>query len=96
MALGHDVAQDLYNNGADVTLIQRSSTLLVSSKNFFEISGALYSEVGPPVEVRLSLRSHRPAAHFFPYSGSRSRVRVVSSECIQAVRCCHAQSGQRR
>lgn len=89
MTLGHDVAQDLYNNGADVTLIQRSSTLLVSSKNFFEISGALYSEIGPPVEVRLS-----PIPPFrcslFPYPGGRSRMRIVSPQCIQAVRCRHA------
>jgi len=27
---GHDIAQDLYSSGAEVTLVQRSSTLIVS------------------------------------------------------------------
>ncbi|KIH86433.1 FAD dependent oxidoreductase [Sporothrix brasiliensis 5110] len=42
---GHDIAQDLYENGYDVTIVQRSSTCVVSSKAIVDIGlGALYSE----------------------------------------------------
>ncbi|KAL1897967.1 hypothetical protein Sste5346_003820 [Sporothrix stenoceras] len=42
---GHDIAQDLYENGYDVTIVQRSSTCVVSSKAIADIGlGALYSE----------------------------------------------------
>ncbi|CAK7241755.1 MAG: hypothetical protein STHCBS139747_003225 [Sporothrix thermara] len=48
---GHDIAQDLYENGYDVTIVQRSSTCVVSSKAIAEIGlGSLYSE---PVQAKL-------------------------------------------
>ncbi|KAH7040920.1 flavin-binding monooxygenase-like protein [Microdochium trichocladiopsis] len=48
---GHDIAQDFYDNGYDVMMVQRSSTLVVSTKNISDIFlYPLYSEVGPPVE----------------------------------------------
>ena len=41
----HDIAADLWENGADVTMLQRSSTCIVGSENFVRINfGALYSE----------------------------------------------------
>jgi len=41
----HDIAADLWENGADVTMIQRSSTHIVKSDSFRELSlAALYSE----------------------------------------------------
>ncbi|ROO23877.1 NAD(P)/FAD-dependent oxidoreductase [Salinisphaera orenii] len=41
----HDIAADLWANGADVTMIQRSSTHVVKSDSFCELSlGALYSQ----------------------------------------------------
>jgi hypothetical protein len=47
----HDIGQDLYSKGYDVTMIQRSSTCVVSSKAIVEIGlGGLYAEGGPPVE----------------------------------------------
>ncbi|KAI0855104.1 hypothetical protein F4860DRAFT_520173 [Xylaria cubensis] len=46
-----DIAQDYYENGYDVTIVQRSSTTVMSSKSVLELLlGALYSEGGPPVE----------------------------------------------
>lgn len=48
---GHDIAADLYENGADVTIIQRSHTYVMSSKH--GIPGLLdgyYQEGGPPIE----------------------------------------------
>ncbi|KAI5480687.1 hypothetical protein MNV49_007614 [Pseudohyphozyma bogoriensis] len=48
---GHDIAADLYENGADVTIVQRSSTYVMSSK--YGIPGLLngyYQEGGPPLD----------------------------------------------
>ncbi|KAJ6007776.1 hypothetical protein N7540_011752 [Penicillium herquei] len=48
---GHDIAQDFYEKGYDVTMVQRSSTCVVSSNSITEIAlKALYSEVAPPTE----------------------------------------------
>src|SRR5213080_1762340 len=46
---GHDIAQDLYSSGARVTLVQRSSTLIVNIEPSAQLPYALYGE-GPPLE----------------------------------------------
>ena len=46
---GHDIAQDLYSGGAEVTLVQRSSTLIVNVEPSAQLPYALYDE-GPPLE----------------------------------------------
>ncbi|KAI1748455.1 hypothetical protein F4782DRAFT_542853 [Xylaria castorea] len=46
-----DIAQDYYENGYDVTMVQRSSATIMSSKSVLELLfGALYCEGGPLVE----------------------------------------------
>ncbi|WP_072691463.1 flavin-containing monooxygenase [Rhodococcus marinonascens] len=41
----HDICQALYENGADVTMVQRSSTLVVKSETLMDLGfGDLYSE----------------------------------------------------
>ncbi len=65
---GHDIAQDLYSNGAKVTLVQRSPTLIVNIEPSAQLPYALYDE-GPPLEdcdlitmsipLQLSRKSHR-------------------------------------
>lgn len=46
---GHDIAQDFYEKGYDVTMVQRSSTLVVSSKSILDIAlKGLYDENSPP------------------------------------------------
>jgi len=46
-----DIAQDYYENGYDVTVIQRSSTTIMSAKSVLELVLApLYCEGGPPTE----------------------------------------------
>ncbi|MFN2568517.1 MAG: flavin-containing monooxygenase [Candidatus Dormibacteria bacterium] len=48
---GHDIAQDFYEHGADVTLVQRSGTYVMSSENGIAVLFAgLYEEGGPSVE----------------------------------------------
>ena len=47
---GHDIAQDLYSAGAKVTLVQRSSTMIVNVEPSAQLQYALYDE-GPSLEV---------------------------------------------
>lgn len=48
---GHDIAQDYYEKGYDVTMVQRSSTCVVSSNSITEIAlKGLYDEAAPPTE----------------------------------------------
>jgi putative flavoprotein involved in K+ transport len=46
---GHDIAQDLHSSGAEVTLVQRSSTLVTNIEPSAQLAYALYEE-GPPLE----------------------------------------------
>jgi hypothetical protein len=46
---GHDIAQDLHASGAKVTLVQRSSTLIVNIEPSAQLPYALYGE-GPPLQ----------------------------------------------
>ena len=46
---GHDIAQDLHSSGAKVTLVQRSSTMIVNVEPSAQLPYALYNE-GPPLE----------------------------------------------
>jgi thioredoxin reductase len=48
---GHDIAQDFYEKGYDVTIVQRSTTCVVSSEAICEIGlKGLYDEDAPPTE----------------------------------------------
>lgn len=49
---GHDVAQDLYSNGADVTIVQRSPTCVVSLVPSGTLVYAVYAE-GPAEDIDL-------------------------------------------
>jgi cation diffusion facilitator CzcD-associated flavoprotein CzcO len=65
---GHDIAQDLHASGAKVTLVQRSSTMVVNVEPSAQLPYALYDE-GPPLEdcdlitmsvpLALSRKSHQ-------------------------------------
>src|SRR5262245_20311316 len=45
----HDIAQDLYSAGAQVTIVQRSPTLIINCDPSAQLVYSLYSE-GPPLE----------------------------------------------
>lgn len=48
---GHDIAHDFLDKGYDVTIVQRSSTCVVSSRGITDILlKGLYAEDGPPVD----------------------------------------------
>ncbi|MDQ6522082.1 NAD(P)/FAD-dependent oxidoreductase [Nocardioides sp. LHD-245] len=58
---GHDIAQDLYEAGAEVTLVQRSSTHIISQEHGIPaIFGANFTESGPPTEYSDLLASAYP------------------------------------
>ncbi|GJJ14647.1 hypothetical protein Clacol_008913 [Clathrus columnatus] len=49
---GHDISDECQLHGIDVTMVQRSSTCVISVKKGMPfILGGLYSEQGPPVDV---------------------------------------------
>jgi len=45
---GHDIAQDFYENGYSVTMVQRSSTFVVTAETNLASLAPLYVEGGPP------------------------------------------------
>lgn len=47
---GHDIAQDFYENGYSVTMIQRSSTLVLSAETNLHHMSALFGEDGPATD----------------------------------------------
>jgi cation diffusion facilitator CzcD-associated flavoprotein CzcO len=48
---GHDIAQDFFEKGYDVTIVQRSTTCVISSEAITDIGlKGLYDEDAPPVE----------------------------------------------
>ncbi|KAF8815761.1 FAD/NAD(P)-binding domain-containing protein [Phlegmacium glaucopus] len=57
----HDIAQDFYNYGTDVTMFQRSSTYIMSTKNGWPVLfKGTYEENGPPTEVADILTASMP------------------------------------
>ncbi|KAJ5620703.1 hypothetical protein N7510_004687 [Penicillium lagena] len=48
---GHDIAQNFYENGADVTMLQRRGTyVLTADKGVFMLHDGLHEDGGPPTE----------------------------------------------
>jgi putative flavoprotein involved in K+ transport len=80
---GHDIAQDLCSDGAKVTLVQRSSTLIVNVEPSAQLPYALYDE-GPSLEdcdlitASVPLALARKATSFSP-SKRRNWTRKCST-----------------
>ncbi|EER39118.1 flavin-binding monooxygenase [Histoplasma capsulatum var. duboisii H88] len=48
---GHDIAQDFYENGAEVTMLQRRGTFVISQKHGVSaLVAGMYDESGPPTD----------------------------------------------
>jgi putative flavoprotein involved in K+ transport len=64
---GHDIAQDLYSSGAEVTLVQRSPTLITNIEPSAQLAYAAYNEgtlddndlIATSMPLRLARRSHQ-------------------------------------
>ncbi|MDT9592721.1 NAD(P)/FAD-dependent oxidoreductase [Nocardioides zeae] len=59
---GHDIAQELYEKGAAVTMVQRSPTYVVSVAASGMAMAGLYDETGPPTDVADLLGASFPFA----------------------------------
>ncbi len=63
---GHDIAQDLYSSGAEVTLVQRSSTLITNIEPSAQLAYSAYNEgtledndlIATSMPLALARRSH--------------------------------------
>ena len=63
---GHDIAQDLYSSGAEVTLVQRSSTLITNIEPSAQLAYAAYNDgtledndlIATSMPLTLAKRSH--------------------------------------
>ena len=64
---GHDIAQDLHSSGADVTLVQRSPTLITNIEPSAQLAYAIYNEgtledndlIAASTPLRLAKRTHQ-------------------------------------
>lgn len=66
---GHDIAQDYYQHGYDVTMVQRSSTLVVTSNTLVDVTmKGLYAEdgVNTLTPVHLNERTDAKLYHRYP------------------------------
>jgi putative flavoprotein involved in K+ transport len=59
---GHDLAQELFEKGAEVTMVQRSPTYVVSVEGSGLAMAGMYDESGPPTEVADLLGASFPFA----------------------------------
>ncbi|EJT99353.1 FAD/NADP-binding domain-containing protein [Dacryopinax primogenitus] len=76
-ASGHDIAQDLCNNGTEVTLVQRSPTMVLSISDVKAFYGRVFRPDGPPLEIADLIWESTP----IPVSRTLSR-RALKSEAL--------------
>ncbi|KAL1678256.1 hypothetical protein EV122DRAFT_212285 [Schizophyllum commune] len=76
----HDIASDYYRQGIDVTLYQRSSTYVMTTKNGFPIlHKGLYTEDGPPVDVADRLNAAFPNLVMFELA-KRLAIQIADAD----------------
>ncbi|MFI5429286.1 flavin-containing monooxygenase [Aeromicrobium sp. UC242_57] len=74
----HDIAQDLYEAGADITMVQRSSTHIISQEHGIPaIFGANFTETGPPTEYADLLASATPWPQVLEFAVEGTRQTAV-------------------
>lgn len=70
----HDIVQDLYEAGAETTMVQRSSTHIISQENGIPaIFGANFTETGPPTEYADLLACSTPWPQVLEYAVEGTR-----------------------
>jgi hypothetical protein len=86
---GHDIAQDLWSSGAEVTLIQRGPSMVVNIEPSAQLAYALYDE-GPPLEDCDLIATSMPFAlarksHIMPHRAGAD-ARQAAARCARARR----------
>jgi cation diffusion facilitator CzcD-associated flavoprotein CzcO len=84
---GHDIARDFAVNGAEVTLVQRSSTYVMSQKNGVPVMfGDLYKEGGPPLAEADLLQSSFPMKLVLEFAkGNTERIAEMDREMLDGL-----------
>ncbi|KAM6504081.1 hypothetical protein JOM56_001024 [Amanita muscaria] len=77
----HDLCEDYYHNGIDVTMFQRSSTYIMSVKNGFDVLfEGLYGEEGmPPVDIADKINASYTNSFMEGYA-YRQRIRIEEAD----------------
>jgi cation diffusion facilitator CzcD-associated flavoprotein CzcO len=85
---GHDIAQELYENAVDVTLVQRSSTYVVSQeKGVPVLFGDLYWEGGPPTDEADLLAAGFPFRLILEFAREQTRaIAELDRELLEGLR----------
>ena len=79
---GHDIAQDLHSSGANVTVVQRSPTLIVNIEPSAQLPYALYDEGPPSGGLRPDRRVDAVCAHAEePYPLHRASEETWTRSC---------------
>ncbi|GAA1022287.1 FAD-dependent oxidoreductase [Acrocarpospora pleiomorpha] len=81
---GHDVTQDAYENGAQVTMVQRGATHVHSQRNGIPLfHGELYSESSPPIDVADMISASLPSALKFQFAPAQTRrIAALDAELL--------------
>ncbi|KAJ7648037.1 hypothetical protein FB45DRAFT_895095, partial [Roridomyces roridus] len=75
----HDIAADYYDHGVDVTMYQRSSTYVMTTKNGWpRIMNPVYWEGGPPTDLADRLSASFP--HFMGIELKRRQTRAIAED----------------
>jgi len=85
---GHDVAQNYYENGASVTMLQRSGTYVISAKTgLFMLHEGLYEEGGPDTDDADVFGQSLPIPVQFALNvGGTERIAAAEKESLDGLR----------
>ncbi|KXN81274.1 putative indole-3-pyruvate monooxygenase YUCCA4 [Leucoagaricus sp. SymC.cos] len=73
----HDIAQDYYNHGIDVTMVQRGPTYIMSCKNGWDILfKGLYEEGGPLADIADRITASFP--HFMAIEFQQRKTKEIA------------------
>ncbi|WP_420748981.1 flavin-containing monooxygenase [Rhodococcus sp. O3] len=76
---GHDIAQDLYNSGANVTLVQRGPTYVVGGTTVVDVMlEPVYGEDSPPTELADLVGASFPRFDASAQQGLRKAVALMA------------------
>ena len=84
---GHDIAQDFYSHGAEVTMLQRRGTYVLTAKTgLFMLHEGMYEENGPPTEDADIMGQSLPIPVQFALNvGLTRRIKEAERETIEGL-----------